>query len=150
MTHQRQVRQLAKRIIPKSPLVNTWAAWCRLKSQSARHIFEAAGDSPAWLEIDELDVMQRAYPLEPLYYGYDPDSIVARGRERARAMLDLTRHSDQFHRFLDLGMWDGMTCFALQELGKSTTGIDIRVEGLDRRAIDSGACLLYTSPSPRD
>ena len=139
MTHQRQVRQLAKRIIPKSPLVDTWAAWCRLKAQSARQIFEAAGDSPAWLGIDELDVMQRDYPLEPLYYGYDPDSIGARGRERARAMLDLTRHSDQFHRFLDLGMWDGMTCFALQELGKSTTGIDIRVEGLDRRAIDSGA-----------
>lgn len=139
MTYKRQMRQLAKRIIPKSPLVNTWAAWCRLKARHARRIFEEAGDSPAWLGTAELDALQRAYPLEPLYYGYDPESIVARGRERAQAMINLVHHAGEYSRFLDLGMWDGMTCYALRELGVATTGIDIRVEGLDRRAVDSGA-----------
>lgn len=140
MTKQRQLRQWAKRIIPKGPLVNTWAAWCRLKAGSARRVFEEAGDSPAWLGMAELDALQHAYPVEPPVYKYDLDSLEARGRERARTMLDLIRHQpNQPYRFLDLGMWDGMTCCVLREMGKSATGIDIRVEGLDRRAIDSGA-----------
>jgi SAM-dependent methyltransferase len=42
-------------------------------------------------------------------------------------------------RFLDLGMWDGMTCQALQEQGKTAVGVDIRVEGLDPRALAGGA-----------
>jgi len=140
MTKQRQLRQWAKRIIPKGPLVNTWAAYCRLKAGSARRIFEEAGDSPAWLGMTELDELQHAYPVEPPVYKYDLDSLEARGRERAQTMLDLIRHQpNQPYRFLDLGMWDGMTCCVLREMGKSATGIDIRVEGLDRRAIDSGA-----------
>ncbi len=140
MTKQRQLRQWAKRIIPKGPLVNSWAAWCRMKAGSARRIFEEAGDSPAWLGMAELDALQHAYPVEPPVYKYDLDSLEARGRERARTMLDLIRHlPNQPYRFLDLGMWDGMTCCVLQELDRSATGIDIRVEGLDRRAIDSGA-----------
>lgn len=140
MTKQRQLRQWAKRIIPKDPLVNTWAAWCRMKAGSARRVFEEAGDSPAWLGMAELDELQHAYRVEPPVYQYDLDSLMARGRERARTMLDLIRHQpNQPYRFLDLGMWDGMTCCVLREMGKSATGIDIRVEGLDRRAIDSGA-----------
>lgn len=121
-------------------MVNTWAAYCRLKAGSARRIFEEAGDSPAWLGMTELDELQHAYPVEPPVYKYDLDSLEARGRERAQTMLDLIRHQpNQPYRFLDLGMWDGMTCCVLREMGKSATGIDIRVEGLDRRAIDSGA-----------
>lgn len=140
MSRQRQLRRLAKRIIPKSPLVNTWAAYSRLKARTALRIFEAAGDTPAWLGMAELEALQRAYPVEPAVYRYDADSLAARGRERARTMLNLVgRQPDQPQRFLDLGMWDGMTCCALREMGKSAVGIDIRVEGLDRRAIDSGA-----------
>ncbi|HNS40158.1 MAG TPA: methyltransferase domain-containing protein [Promineifilum sp.] len=140
MTKRRSLRQLAKRTIPKPLLVNSWATYCRMKARPARRVFEAAGESPAWLGLEELDQLQRAYPVEPMVYQYDLDSLAARGRERARAMLDLIRRQpDQPRRWLDLGMWDGMTCRTLQEMGRSAMGIDIRVEGLDQRAIDSGA-----------
>jgi len=139
MSRQRQLRQWAKRLIPKSPLVNTWAAYSRMKARPARRIFEAAGDSPAWLGLAELDSLQRAYPVEPRRYKYDDDSLVARGRERARTMLDLAgRRSDAPQRFLDLGMWDGLTCQALAEMGKTAVGIDIRVEGLKARRDPGG------------
>ncbi len=54
-------------------------------------------------------------------------------------MLERFGRSGAPQRFLDLGMWDGMTCCALQEMGKSAAGVDIRVEGLDPRAVASGA-----------
>lgn len=140
MPKQRQIRQLAKKIVPKAPLVKTWATYSRLKARPARQIFEEAGDSPTWLGMAELDALQHAYPIDPMMYKYDADSLAARGRERAETMLALVRReATPRHRFLDLGMWDGMTCCALQERGKSAVGIDIRVEGLDARAIESGA-----------
>ncbi len=140
MPTQRQLRQLAKKIVPKAPLVKTWATYSRLKARAARRVFETAGESPAWLGPAELDALQRAYPVEPMMYKYDPDSLAARGRERATTMLDLVRGETAApHRFLDLGMWDGMTCHALQEMGKSAVGIDIRVEGLDARAVAGGS-----------
>jgi len=140
MPEPRKLRRLAKRTIPKGPLVSAWAAWCRLKAGPARRVFEEAGDSPAWLGIAELDALQHAYPVEPSVYKYDDDTLAARGRVRARTMLDLIPHQpNQPLRFLDLGMWDGMTCCSLEEMGHSAVGIDIRVEGLDRRAIASGA-----------
>lgn len=140
MPKQRQLRQLAKKIFPKAPLANAWATYCRLKARPARRTFERAGDSPIWLGISELDALQRAYSIDPMMYKYDAESLAARGRERAQTMLALTRREgDTLHRFLDLGMWDGMTCCALQERGKSAIGIDIRVEGLDARAVESGA-----------
>lgn len=140
MNRQRRLRQSAKRIIPKDLLVNAWAAWCRMKAQPARRIFEAAGDTPAWLGLAEFDMLQHTYPVESKRYKYDGESLAARGRERARAMLNLVRRQpDQPHRFLDLGMWDGMTCYALREMGKSAVGVDVRIEGLDQRAVAGGA-----------
>jgi SAM-dependent methyltransferase len=140
MIGKRQLRQLAKRLIPKGPLIRVWAAYCRLKARPARRAFEAAGESPAWLGLAELDALQRAYPIEPMAYKYDDESLAARGRERATTMLAyVRREAASSHRFLDLGMWDGMTCVALQQMGRTAVGVDIRVEGLDRRAIAGGA-----------
>lgn len=144
MAKNRQLRQLAKQIIPKSPLVHAWAAYCRNRARAARRAFEAAGESPAWLGMAELDVLQHAHPIEPMTYKYDAESLAARGRERAATMLSLVgqsagREAGSPYRFLDLGMWDGMTCHALQEMGKPAVGIDIRVEGLDPRAVAGGS-----------
>lgn len=139
----RQLRQLAKQLIPKGPLVNAWAVYCRRKAQPARRVFEAAGTSPVWLGLAELDALQRAYPVEPMRYKYDPDSLAARGRERARMMMALVgREAEALTTCLDLGTWDGMTCHALQTMGKTAVGIDIRVEGIDARAIAGGAAFL--------
>lgn len=138
--NNRQLRQIAKQLIPKRLLVDAWAAYCRRKAQPARRAFEAAAESPAWLGLAELDTLQRAYPVEPMRYKYDPNSLAARGQERARAMLALAgREGEALHRFLDLGMWDGMTSHALQTVGKTAVGIDIRVAGLDTRAVAGGA-----------
>lgn len=140
MSKQRQLRHLAKRTIPKGLLVSAWAAYSRRRAAAARRAFEAAGRAPAWLGPDELHALQQAYPLEPMRYRYDAASLAARGRERAQTMLSLTRRDGrQLRSFLDLGMWDGMTCYALQEAGKWAVGIDIRVEGLDARAAAGGS-----------
>src|SRR5690606_5269044 len=140
MARQKQLRQMAKRVVPKAWLVNGWAAYSRQKSRPARRVFEAAGQAPSFLGLAELDALQRAYPVEPMTYKYDPESLRERGRERARTLLSLVaRDADSLQRFLDLGMWDGMTCHALQEMGKAAYGIDIRVEGVDPRARAGGA-----------
>lgn len=140
MPTQRKLRQLAKHAVPKPLLINTWAAYCRYRARPARRVFERAGAVPAFLGPVELDALRRAYPLDPMTYRYDDATLAARGRERAAAMLGYVRaDSANLRRFLDLGMWDGMTCAALQEMGKAAVGVDIRVEGLDPRARASGA-----------
>lgn len=140
MSRQRQLRQLAKQTIPKPLLIQTWARYCRYRARRAREIFAAAADTPSWLGWDELDAIQRGYPLDPMTYHYDAASLAARGRERASTMLQLVKRDPRPpQRFLDLGMWDGMTCQALQEQGKTAVGVDIRVEGLDERARAGGA-----------
>jgi SAM-dependent methyltransferase len=135
MTRQRPLRQLAKQLVPKPLLIEAWARYCRFRSRHARRIFEDAPTMPAWLGLDELDALQRAYPLDPMTYHYDAASLEARGHERAQTILGYVESdSHRLRNFLDLGMWDGMTCLALQEAGKSAVGVDIRVEGLDERA----------------
>jgi len=137
---KRRFRHIAKQLLPKGPLVKTWAAYCRLRAGAARRAFEAAGDSPAWLGLAELDALQKAYPVEPMRYKYDDESLAARGHERAATILAAARgDADPSRRFLDLGMGDGMTCHALQTMGREATGIDIRTEGLDPRAVAGGA-----------
>ncbi|MEZ4515378.1 MAG: class I SAM-dependent methyltransferase [Chloroflexota bacterium] len=134
------IRQFAKKAIPKPILINTWERYCRRRAQSARAVFEAAGDDPAWLGLEELAELQAAYPLEPMTYKYDDDSLAQRGRERANEMLALVgKDASNLQHFLDLGMWDGMACYALQQMGKQTVGIDIRVEGITPVAATSGA-----------
>lgn len=140
MSPQRQLRQFAKRAVPRPLLISAWAAYCRLKAHQARRVFARAGQTPAFLGMAALDALQRAYPLDPMTYKYDDASLAARGRERAATMLGyVRREAGGLLRFLDLGMWDGMTCAALQAMGKTAVGVDIRVEGLDPRAAGSGA-----------
>jgi SAM-dependent methyltransferase len=140
MTRQHLLRQLTKQIVPKPLLIEAWARYCRFRSRHARRIFEDAPATPSWLGWTELDALQHAYPLDPMTYRYDAESLKTRGRERARTMLNYVKsETGRLCDFLDLGMWDGMTCLALQEAGKSTVGVDIRVEGLDERARAGGS-----------
>lgn len=139
----KQTRQLAKRIVPKPLLIRTWAAYSRRKAANARAAFEADHAGPDWLGLEELSILQVQYPLEPMTYLYDDESLARRGRERAQEMLSLVpADTSDLHRFLDLGMWDGMVCYALEQMGKRTAGIDIRVEGIAEQAADSDAEFL--------
>lgn len=132
------LRTLAKRIIPKPLLLKAWARYCWWKARRAREAFLRAGDSPAWLGWEELDRLQKQYPLEKWTYHYDPASLARRGRERAAEMLRLVPGGHaHLCRFLDLGAWDGMVCYALQRMGKEAIGVDIRPEGLTAEARQS-------------
>lgn len=134
------LRQLAKKTIPKPLLIGAWERICRWRARAAGAAFAAAPTSPGWLGIDELAALQAAYPIEPMTYKYDDDSLAQRGRERAGEMLGLIgRDAARLRDCLDLGMWDGMACHALQQLGKQTVGIDIRVEGIAPTAAAGGA-----------
>lgn len=74
---------------------------------------------------------------------YDPLSLEQRGEKRARELLRLAgRRKGRMRTFLDLGCWDGMVCAALQRMGKTATGVDIRPDAFDKRAIDAGAVLV--------
>lgn len=134
------IRQLAKRTIPKPLLISSWERYCRWRARDARVVFESAAESPAWLGQGDLAALQAHYPLEPMTYKYDDASLAQRGRERAEEMVALVgAKAGDLHLFLDLGMWDGMACYALQQMGKQTVGIDIRVEGVTPQAAGSGA-----------
>lgn len=134
------IRQLAKKIVPKPLLIGAWERYCRRRARAAAAAFASASTTPAWLGIDELATLQATYPIEPMTYKYDDASLAQRGRERAEEMLALVGDdAGRLHDCLDLGMWDGMVCYALQQVGKRTVGIDIRVEGITPQAAASGA-----------
>lgn len=127
----RRLRKLARESLPKDLVVRAWAAYCRRRARSARAAFESAGDSPAFLGWDELDALQRAYPLDPGDYPTDPRGLEDLSRRRIAAMLrPLGSEADRLRRYLDLGAWDGILVRQLQAMGKSAVGVDIRSEGL--------------------
>lgn len=133
------LRALAKQVAPKPVLYKAWNGYCRLRAQKARRAFAQATTVPAYLGWEELERLQEHYPPEEWDYHYDDESLRQRGRERARKILQLVGgHQRQLHRFLDLGAWDGMSCSALQEMGKQAVAIDIRSEGFSDEARRQG------------
>ncbi len=117
----------------------------RLRVLLARHtlkqvqkVFEAAPETPAWLEPDTLEVLQNSYAYPPPY-GYDPQSLEQRGRYRAEIILRLIHaRPNAAITFLELGCGDGMTSCCLQRRGNITVAIDSRSDGFDRRAVSAG------------
>jgi SAM-dependent methyltransferase len=104
-----------------------------------RRIFRAAATEPDKLPVDALENLSRDYPKPP-HYGYDPDALMVRGRARAAEILSLPGASTSTS-FLELGCWDGMVSWALQNAGKTTSAIDNRDEGFDERASAIGVDL---------
>lgn len=139
----RRLRELAEKVIPRPWLVKGWAAYCRFRARKARRAFQQAPETPAYLGREELDRLQKRYPPVEWDYLYDEESLARRGRERAEVMLQLVPegHKD-LRRFLDLGAWDGMSCAALEQMGKETVGVDIRAEGFAEQAARSGVDFL--------
>ena len=126
-----KIRNIAKQVVPKPILIHAWDSYCEFKARKAKQVFEAAPDTPAWLDWDALETLQAAYPPFEWTYHYDLQTLKKRGQARMQEMLRLVRHEKQpLTRFLDLGSWDGTTCHMLQQLGKTAVGIDVRAEGL--------------------
>ena len=113
-------------------------AFLRWKSVKVKKVFERAEESPVWLGQNELEALQAKYSFPP-EYGYDPQSLEQRGKERAKEIIGLIgRRITKINTFLELGCWDGMTSYHLQRMGKSTTAIDKTSEGFDGRAAREG------------
>ncbi len=137
------IRQLARQLLPKAPLIRAWAAYSRRKAGRAAGILAAAGDSPAWLGLADLAALQSEYPLRPSTYATGVAEMERVARGRVREMLAPVRgEADHLNRFLDLGMWDGTSCYLLEEMGKTAVGIDIRADGLTDKARASRAEFL--------
>lgn len=112
------------------------------KILKAKSIFEQASEEPVWLERDVLESLQQKYSSPPEYC-YDPKSLEQRGKERAGQLLRLIpTKKEKINTFLELGCWDGMVNYALQRMGKISTGIDNRSDGFDERAVRAGIPLL--------
>ncbi|MCF8056361.1 MAG: class I SAM-dependent methyltransferase [Desulfocapsa sp.] len=128
------IREIAKKVIPRPILISVWAFFCHLRSRKTKRLFERAATPAAWLPRETLEELQDSYPLEKTTYLYDEQSMERRGRDRAQALLNMVPKHEQMNRFLDLGCWDGMTCYELQRMKKTAIGIDVQSEGLTEKA----------------
>lgn len=140
MNHR--IKSIIKKIVPEFIHCKLLIIFLRLKTIKAKKIFERAPETPIWLGQDILESLQQKYPSAP-EYGYDPQNLEQRGKERAREILSLIhKKKENINTFLELGCWDGMVSSVLQGNGKITTAIDNRSEGFDERAGREGVTLL--------
>ncbi len=109
----------------------------RINLNQARKAFDSSGNSPAWLDIRHLHKLQQKYPPFPSY-GYDSESLLHRGEERAQFILNLFKEENAPLKFLEIGCWDGMVSCALKNKGKDAFAIDFVSDGFDKRAMDAG------------
>lgn len=139
----RELFHLAEKAVPRPLLIKGWAAYCRFRARKARRAFQEASGMPTYLDLDVLDTLQRSYSPVQWDYPYDKESLARRGQNRAQMLLKLVADGqEELHCFLELGAWDGMCCAALEQMGKETTGIDIRAGGFAGEAARSGVDFL--------
>ncbi len=105
---------------------------------AARRAFEAAPSSPEWLNYQDLERLNEAYP--PLAsYGYSNDSYYQRGWERSQELLQSGGGKlKKCRKSLELGCWDGMVSYFLHQQGLQAHAIDLRDLGFDPRAVEAG------------
>jgi SAM-dependent methyltransferase len=136
-------REAVKRMVPQVCIEaarGVRRALARLPQATERHftrrIFQAAGETPPFLESDVLEELQNAFPRQTSYR-YDPGAVEARGRRRAAEVVGLPQ-GRRAEAFLELGCWDGMISGGLAQQGKKVTAVDRTAAGFDRRARDEG------------
>lgn len=134
----KRLRQIAKERIPAWIVYDGWKWYCRFRARRARRAFEQAGTTPEWAERAVLEQLQAQFPPEPITYHYDPASLHRRGQERAESLLQLLAHEPELRLFLDLGAWDNMVCYALQQRGKHAIGTDLVADGIAGAARQAG------------
>jgi SAM-dependent methyltransferase len=132
-----------KQIIPPSLMYPLWARYCRWQARAAEQAFVHATAEPNYLDWDTLRQLDAAYPSRPDSYVYDdPHVLVERAQKQIALMLHYVPRSEQLHRFLDLGSWDGTCSRLLHDMGKFSVGVDIRTEGYTAEACQSGASFI--------
>lgn len=143
----KKLRSILKKVIPKAIRYDLPDLLSRPHRLQVKKIFDNAAPDSGWLEWDALESLQQEYPFPP-DYGYDPESLELRGKERAGQILKLFgSRNGTIKTYLELGCWDGMVSCFLQRNGQETTAIDNRSEGFDKRALDEGVKFLKMDAS---
>lgn len=138
----RRLRQIIRKVTPRPLARAFWKVAFRLQPHLqfiiTKLIFRLARTEPTWLDYSMLERYQQKYQYQVFPpYNYDPTSREKRGKERAENILNLIPGGNA-NTFLELGCGDGMACYALQRLGKTTVAIDIQSRGFDKRAVSAG------------
>jgi len=139
-----RIKLFLKRVLPQG-VINTLRPLSNfaliMEQPRTKRIFNAAMDTPAYLDMSALQTLQMRYPSCPDGYGYDEHSLERRGIKRATKILGLPG-AQEAHSFLELACWDGMVSCILCRKGKKATAIDKKVRGFDKRASLEGVSLL--------
>jgi len=135
-----KLKALARATLPQ-PLLSAGSRSYRslrytASTPRAKRRFARAQDAPEWLSPAALEELHARYEVR-LGYGYDPDTLERRGRERAQQIAGLVGDTPQAREFLELGCADGMTGAALSEQGRRVSGVDMD-DSLDQRAVRAG------------
>lgn len=141
----RGFKSLIKRALPRDTISKLHYAVFSLPKvpamAKAKRVFLASQVAePAHLDPSLIESMESQYEFRHSY-GYDPESTKARGMDRALQILK-RKGARSAQSFLEIGCWDGMVSFALKQLGKQVTGIDLRPDGFDERAIRASVNLV--------
>lgn len=112
-----------------------------MQEAQVRSLYLKIPVAPSHLGADDLEALAREFPVAPPTYGYDPDTLLRRGEERAQTLLPLVSGPGAF---LEIGAADGMVLRALAARGHQAIGIDIEAGNLDARARAAGVHFIRT------
>jgi len=144
-----QLKNAAKLVLPQSLVKRSTSALNSLKLKKAMQAFADAKTEPAFLTMDDLAALYNRYVFHSSYF-YDEQSILARGKERAAAIMELSASRKGMIDFLELGCGDGMVSGVLQELGKKCTAVDYYDGGFDERARQAGVSFFKMDAAKMD
>lgn len=100
-------------------------------------------------ELEEFQILYRRPAKKD--YSYDADSLMQRGKERARALEELiVRYAPGTSTIIELGCGDGMTLWALARDDRVLTGMDHNDDRFDQRARDKDVNFVKESVSRID
>lgn len=144
-----QLKNAAKLVLPESLVKRSTSALNNLKLKKAMQAFAEAKTEPSFLTMDDLAALYNRYVFHSSYF-YDEQSILARGKERAVAIMELSASRKGMNDFLELGCGDGMVSGVLQELGKKCTAVDYYDGGFDERARKAGVSFFKMDAAKMD
>ncbi|MFW5877438.1 MAG: class I SAM-dependent methyltransferase [Myxococcota bacterium] len=143
----------ARRVMPRPVLERLYRAWSQLAvvRSGVEPLFHSAGPAPEPLGLEEFRALSREFPpgggvdvdaMAALHRQYTAGAVERRGQQRivqlSRALGSAMRGVE---RSLELGCGEGMASHALARRGIRASGIDLRSEVFDPRALADGVDL---------
>jgi len=108
--------------------INTKKLLLEIKSKEAKKVFNNASTAPEWLDRQELEHLQKKYPVKTTWQKYEQDTeklYTIPDTKGANRVISSLNQTTKPLSFLELGCQHGMTSYALRLAGHNTTAIDI-------------------------